>query len=484
MWMLLQEEKLPRSLNICEKIKEYKISGKRTIVYHDSCEHPMIDVFTYDHPHCMAKAVKTTCALGFMLKDLNQEFAARYADNLCLSDKNAKTLGSLNITNRATMGAFIGEGNKHFFKYSLLGSIYLFITMTLEKSIAEANNVLFINRNERILDIITKPALYRRIGLFSGIISPTRLARIARITFKQFENDYKIASFLHLIEWRCKRRHINCTQISPVAHEYKTIVTEKNCFRPHVCYPMKQNSELLSQHLASLLRLKYDREDNMNTPNVDEEYLSDQEILSYATQHNLPLTISIDGSFNSEEGIATTTICITAPDIRETDPPDSDIWQYRCAKVLLIRSWRLPKKWGTGKATINLAESIGFILGAYTAPLGLPILHVTDSANARTLQRNVRHMNDFTLRKQMRTIIQGINSAVANHLEYLTAQWPDQHQDGSFEKQLYDQGLAWCNACALQPGTSSRTHSINFNAYNMVDSIASSEVIYDENQQL
>ncbi len=48
----------------------------------------------------------------------------------------------------------------------------------------------------------------------------------------------------------------------------------------------------------------------------------------YATQHDLPVSISIDGSYG-EDGIATTSICIVAPDIRDTDTLDGNEWQNR-----------------------------------------------------------------------------------------------------------------------------------------------------------
>jgi len=71
-----------------------------------------------------------------------------------------------------------------------------------------------------------------------------------------------------------------------------------------------------------------------------------------------------------------------------------------------------------------MAESIGFILGAYTVPVNIPVIFITDSNNARTLQRNLTCLHTYTHRKQIRCIKQGIESSIANHLEYLTLQWP------------------------------------------------------------
>jgi len=137
----------------------------------------------------------------------------------------------------------------------------------------------------------------------------------------------------------------------------------------------------------------------------------------------LPLCISIDGSLDSQ-GVATTTITILAPDIRDDDSLDCNIWENRPAKALLIRSWWLPLKWGTGSTSINMAESIGFILGEYSITADVPILYITDSNNARALQKNLKHTINLTHRKLVWHIKQGIDYAIANHLEYLTNKWP------------------------------------------------------------
>jgi hypothetical protein len=102
----------------------------------------------------------------------------------------------------------------------------------------------------------------------------------------------------------------------------------------------------------------------------------------------IPPTISIAGSLNSE-GITKRTVCIITPDVRDDERFDHLAWQDRFSKILLIRSWRLPNQWGTSKASIDMAESLGFIIGAYTLHMDLPALYITDSNNARTPQRNV-----------------------------------------------------------------------------------------------
>ena len=131
--------------------------------------------------------------------------------------------------------------------------------------------------------------------------------------------------------------------------------------------------------------------------------MSDTSIIEHATQHDLPIFISSDGSV-SADGMVIVSTSILAPDIHDDDILHE--WQQRPVKILLIRSWRLPRHWGTGNSCINMAESLGFIIGEYTIPSDLPIIFITDSNNARTLQRNVKFSKSFTYRKRVRVIKQ------------------------------------------------------------------------------
>jgi hypothetical protein len=124
-----------------------------------------------------------------------------------------------------------------------------------------------------------------------------------------------------------------------------------------------------------------------------------------------------------------------------------------------------------------MAESLGFVLGAHTIPPGIPIMYVTDSNNARTLQRNLANPHLFTHRKMVRKVKQGIDHAIANHLQLLT---PPQHnwQDNSYEQELYGNGHENCQSWArllndnttneelLDNGDNSGEHNNNFNYHN------------------
>ena len=92
---------------------------------------------------------------------------------------------------------------------------------------------------------------------------------------------------------------------------------------------------------------------NYENDNLEHEFgrpLLNSEILDYATQHDLPIFVSIDGSLNNKK--ATVSISIIAPDIRDNDINNE--WQNRIAKPLLIRSWELLNQWGTSNTCINM----------------------------------------------------------------------------------------------------------------------------------
>jgi len=209
---------------------------------------------------------------------------------------------------------------------------------------------------------------------------------------------------------------------------------------------MEINSSKLSEHLKATLSLSDDAE-WIDTADDEGLPMTDVMITEYATQHDLPLFISIDGSV-SKEDIDTVSISIVASDIK-----DNDInleWQHRPVKILLIRSWRLPRHWGTGSTCINMAETLGIIIGEYTIPSDMPVIYITDSNNARTLHRNLKQGEAFTHRQRIRHIKQGIDCSIANHLEHLTKKWPRTEQLSVHAREQYQRGAAICKIWASQ----------------------------------
>jgi len=57
-WVLYQKSKIPDELDIANRIKQFHISGKRTLLYQDTFEYPYAEVFTLDHTHTMAEAIE------------------------------------------------------------------------------------------------------------------------------------------------------------------------------------------------------------------------------------------------------------------------------------------------------------------------------------------------------------------------------------------------------------------------------------------
>jgi hypothetical protein len=295
---------------------------------------------------------------------------------------------------------------------------------------------------------------------FPREISAIVLATTARTSFAKFKKDYRIGCFINLVEWRSSTKALQSTGIQkPQPKDYKVIINVDNVFKPSPLQSMQLNSEQMSLHLKRILCLSVDNTvlETINDDPQADSLLLNTEILEYATQHGLPIFISIDGGL--EQRVATVSITILAPDIK-SDDVDLE-WQDRPAKALLIRSWQLPQQWGISSTCINMAESIGFILGEYTIPPDLPIIYITDSNNARTLQRNVKNSANFTHRKMIRDVIQGIDSSIANHLEYLTSKWPKWDDLSEHTKETYKRGEALCRAWATKSGTIEQRENID-----------------------
>jgi len=126
------------------------------------------------------------------------------------------------------------------------------------------------------------------------------------------------------MEWRCLRNaeeRVSSQQIEP--QDYKIIIHDSNTFTPSITKSMKENTENLSEQLSNVLRLKMDPVyDAYNTDYNNDGRNLDTKIIECATQHDLPIFISIDGSLN-DAGIATVGVCIVAPDIRVLDIEDN-----------------------------------------------------------------------------------------------------------------------------------------------------------------
>jgi hypothetical protein len=286
-----------------------------------------------------------------------------------------------------------------FFKYSILGHIYLLLQVLIEEAKKLVLLAIVISVNYRFEQVLYRPSFYTQVNCFPKEISSHKLANCAKTFIKKFKDDYKFGSFYNLMEWRCQKKELEENMCQhPHQQDYMIIIDDTNVCIPSLLYSMQWNSELLSTHIRSILCLS-----NNDIRNVSETFMSNEEILNYATQHELPIFVSIDGSLKNES--ATVSVSIVAPDIQLTDTMNE--WQNRPAKVLLIRSWKLPTKWGMSKTCINMAETLGFIIVEYTIPLDMPIIYITDSNNARTLQQNIRFKDKFTHCKMIRQVKQG-----------------------------------------------------------------------------
>jgi hypothetical protein len=95
---------------------------------------PSTSPISHDHSHMMERAIHALSQLGFMLRNLDCEFNARYTDELLQSDQHAKALAASNIASRAKLSPIIA-GNHHFSKYTMLGHIGLLLTVTTQEAI-------------------------------------------------------------------------------------------------------------------------------------------------------------------------------------------------------------------------------------------------------------------------------------------------------------------------------------------------------------
>jgi hypothetical protein len=164
-----------------------------------------------------------------MLKDLKHEFAARLTDELLAEDKWTKAIGNTDISSHASMNAIIGEGNPHFKKYSVFGHVYLFILIIIEQALKDTNGLCRDRINATLEEKLGRPSIYRQIAIFSGEMSPIKLATAARDAMRKFRNDYKLVGFYNIIEWRRSTRDAESNVlIIPRLDQYKTLIGQNN----------------------------------------------------------------------------------------------------------------------------------------------------------------------------------------------------------------------------------------------------------------
>jgi len=367
MWTLLQAGKIPEHTAAFVRARQSHISGKIIHRYLDDPNCPDCSEVLYKHTHLMERVVQTTCLLGFMLRNLEHELCSRIADELLLMDRNAKGLGNKEISNRASLNACIGKGNNQFCKYSLFGHVYLLLLVIIEEIMAMTANEHTARERSRIFEErLSRPAIFTQLKCFQKEISATRLATAARACIAKQQNDYKIGCFLYLSEWRSRHSQLDLTlEMDPQARTFTTIIDDNNVFSPIIYETMAHNNVALSAHLR-----------------FDNEYVKNEDVMELITQLNLPAFISIDASLEGTS--ATTSVNIIIPDVQPEDVEKE--WQHRPARTILTRIWKLPSQWGTGTTCINMAEALGFIIGDYTIPHNMPVIYITDSDNARTLQ--------------------------------------------------------------------------------------------------
>jgi hypothetical protein len=107
---------------------------------------------------------------------------------------------------RDKLNAHIGIVNKHFFKYSILGHVYMLVQVLLEEAKKLAIRTLENSIDNKIEEILTRPSFYSQLNCFPKEIVAQKLVNCAKRCLKKYKNDYKIGSFNNLVEWRRRCR--------------------------------------------------------------------------------------------------------------------------------------------------------------------------------------------------------------------------------------------------------------------------------------
>ncbi len=99
------------------------------------------------------------------------------------------------------------------------------------------------------------------------------------------------------MEWRCSKAGLFQTQPqAPPLNGYKVIIDETNVLQPSALHSMNSNCEGLMDHLRNISSL--DRNDiiqeHAHEDREGNKLINNSEILTYATQHDLPIFIRIE----------------------------------------------------------------------------------------------------------------------------------------------------------------------------------------------
>jgi len=122
----------------------------------------------------------------------------------------------------------------------LVGHVHILIKLILEEIKKAA---ILGNSNEvddRFKDLATRTLVYNRLNCFPKEISAIKLASTARICIAKYKNDYKISSFINMVEWRASRSDIiNHQHIALQPQDYRTIIDDGNAFHPSYILSMQ-----------------------------------------------------------------------------------------------------------------------------------------------------------------------------------------------------------------------------------------------------
>jgi len=301
----------------------------------------------------------------------------------------------------------------------MLGSI----SIRLQAAIETAKNIIAATThyNEQSFNsqaterLLCTPSFYHDLSIFQGDIAPNILATATKNALQHMTSDWEKNGLKHMYEWRCSTSsNEDRASYNTLTHDNVfEIINDTNAYQPELLESNQYNSNKMVQHLQQILKLC---SNNTNSPTHNPTGMSDSDILQEISQSQLPLFIGVDGGFDN--GLATVSVVIAKPDTRATDQANE--WEDRLAKPLLIRFMQLPAFLGASPITINMAETLGLIIADYSIPHKHPTIIITDSQNARTLQRNLFFQDNFTHRQLTRKLRFGISHSLSAHLNMLT----------------------------------------------------------------